>query len=178
MSVLVQPPLADMKNMMNTRGGPKPRCLHAFADADLKLQSRYAGFLLLNGACVWDRSRLQPSIAIDITDSESYAYSVVAVIMEVAAGLIEDMGYASCVELPLVIGADNDATLRIAADAASAKRAIHILRRMWHTRWLTDNDKIAGIKLDRDLNLADLGTHYSARDVIAYFEPQLMGSGA
>ena len=49
---------------------------------------------------------------------------------------------------------------------------------MWHTRWLTDNDKIAGIKLDRDLNLADLGTHYSARDVIAYFEPQLMGSGA
>ena len=77
-----------------------------------------------------------------------------------------------------MIGADNDATLRIAADAASAKRAIHILRRMWHTRWLTDNNTIAGIKLDRDLNLADLGTHYSARDVIAYFEPQLMGGGA
>ena len=58
------------------------------------------------------------------------------------------MGYAAATNLPLVIGADNDATLRIAADAASAKRALHLLRRVWHARWQTDNGLIKGGRQD------------------------------
>ena len=69
-----------------------------------------------------------------------------------------------------VIAGDNDATLKIASDAASAKRALHILRRMGHTRWLTDLSEIAAVKIARDLNAADIGTHYSTRDVLSAFE--------
>ena len=60
-------------------------------------------------------------------------------------------------------------TLRIAHDAASAKRALHILRRVGHTRYLTDQGAIKGLKVDRELKLADVGTHYCSREVMALF---------
>ena len=74
---------------------------------------------------------------------------------------------------PTVIATDNDATLRIASDAASAKRALHILRRMAHTRYMTEAGMIVAIKIDRALNVADLGTHYSTRDVLRSLEYRL-----
>ena len=80
------------------------------------------------------------------------------------------MGHAEATELPTLIFGDNDATLRIAADAGSAKRALHILRRMGHSRYLTDLGAIRGSKVPRELNLADIGTHYSTRDVLSAFE--------
>jgi hypothetical protein len=105
-----------------------------YADSDLKERSRYSGVIKPNGGPVWSTSRIQPSVATDITDSESFAYSVVSIVLEVVRGKIEDMGYATATEQETVIGGDNDAVLRIAASAASAKRALHILRRMGHTR--------------------------------------------
>jgi hypothetical protein len=46
---------------------------------------------------------------------------------EVIIGKIEDMGHASAVAQAMMIGADNDATLSIAHDAASGrKRALHV----------------------------------------------------
>jgi hypothetical protein len=122
------------------------------------------------------QSRIIPSIAVDITDAESFAYSVTSIMSEVIIGKIEDMGHASAVTQAMLIGADNDATLRIAHDAASAKRALHILRRVGHTRYLTDQGAIKGLKVDRELNLADVGTHYCSREVMAYFEAQLRGA--
>ena len=47
---------------------------------------------MLNGAPVFARSRLQHSIAVDITDSESFAYSVAGIMAEVIRGLLEDTG--------------------------------------------------------------------------------------
>ena len=81
--------------------------------------------------------------------------------------------YAEWVKHAVAIATDNDATLRIASDAASAKRAFHILRRMARTRHLVDSGIIAAIKIARDLNLADLGTHYNAGHLHKYFRYKL-----
>ena len=170
------PPSHDViLHMINTRGGPLPWCLLTMTDSDLQERSRYSAAVFLNGAPVWTRSRIQPSIAVDITDSESYGFSIGGIITEVVRGKMEDMGHAEATEQPTVIGGDNDATLRIAADAASAKRALYVLRRVGHTRYLTDMGKIKGLKMDRSLNIADAGTHYITRDEMAYVEPRLRG---
>ena len=80
----ILPPSVDtLKEVLNTRGAPVPRCLYFYADSDLKERSRYMAIAMLNGAPVWARSRVQPSVATDITDSESFAYSVAAVMAEV-----------------------------------------------------------------------------------------------
>ena len=94
---------------------------------------------------------------------------------EVIRGKIEDNGYALLTELATVIATDNDATLRIASDAASAKRAMHILRRMVHTRGITDKDLIKAIKVKRDLNYADAGTHYLAKATASYYGAAFRG---
>jgi hypothetical protein len=62
-----------------------------YADSDLKERSRYSGVIKPNGGPVWSTSRIQPSVATDITDSESFAYSVVSIVLEVVRGKIEDM---------------------------------------------------------------------------------------
>ena len=116
---------------------------------------------------------MQHSVATDITDSESHGFSVAGILAEVVIGLVEDMGYAEWVKNAVAIATDNDATLRIASDAASAKRAFHILRRMARTRHLVESGIIAAIKIARDLNLADLGTHYNAGHLHKYFRYKL-----
>ena len=68
---------------------------------------------------------------------------------------------------------DNDATLRIASDAASAKRALHILRRLGHTRHLTDLGVIVAKKIARTFNVADAGMHYCTKDVLHAFDKKL-----
>ena len=75
------------------------------------------------------------------------------------------------------IGGDNDAVIKIASDAASAKRALLVLRRMGHARWQTDNGDIAAVKLPRELNAADTGTHYCTREILAKFERALRNMG-
>ena len=75
----------------------------------------------------------------------------------------------------IVIGVDNDATIRIASDAASAKRALHILRRLGHARYMTDNNDITARKIDRALNVADVGTHYLTGTEMRTLESRLRG---
>ena len=41
---------------------------------------------------------------------------------------------------------------------------------MGHTRWLTALSEIIAVKIARDLNASDIGTHYSPRDVRSAFE--------
>jgi hypothetical protein len=167
-----------MQRVLNTPGAPSPSCLHLYTDSDLQERSRYCVVAMLNGGPIWAKSRLQHSVATDITDAESYAYSIGAVMAEVLRGRMEDMGLAAEVGPPIVIATDNDATLRIASDAASAKRALHILRRLAFTRHATDLARITAIKIDRALNLADLGTHYSTRAVLAGLGARLRGAAA
>ena len=161
--------------MINTQHSPLPKCLLIYIDADLAVKSRYCVIAFLNGAPIYHQSRLQDSGSSDITDAESFAYSVGAIMAEVIRGRLEDSGYAILTELATVIATDNDATLRIASDAASAKRAMHILRRMVHTRGLTDKGLIKAIKVKRDLNYADAGTHYLTKTVASYFGCALRG---
>ena len=97
-------------------------------------------------------------------------------LLEVVRGHVEDMGHAKATELPTIIFGDNDATLRIAADAGSAKRALHILRRMGHSRYLTDLGLILGAKIPRELNLADIGTHYCTREILSRFFDKCHGA--
>ena len=73
-------------------------------------------------------SRLQHSIAVDITASEAFGFSIAAIMTEIVRGYLEDLGMASATAQATPIVTDNDATMRIASDAASAKRALHILR--------------------------------------------------
>ena len=40
---------------------------------------------------------------------------------------------------------------------------------MAHTRHITDLEIIVAVKVMRDLNLADIGTHYCTRDILDYF---------
>ena len=173
---LVSPPLDTIERMINTQHGPLPKCLIIFIDADLAVRSRYCVIAFLNGAPIYHQSRLQHSGSSDITDAESFAYSVGAIMAEVIRGRLEDSGYAILTELATVIATDNDATLRIASDAASAKRAMHILRRMVHTRGITDKGWIKAIKVKRDLNYADSGTHYLTKSAAAYFGCALRGN--
>ena len=114
-------------------------------------------------------------IATDITDSESFAFSVAAITLEVVKGRLKDIGYARFTAQAIVIGVDNDATIRIASDAASAKRALHILRRLGHARYMTDNDDITARKIDRALNVADVGTHYLTGTEMRTLEARLRG---
>ena len=44
---------------------------------------------------------------------------------------------------------------------------------MAHTRYMTEAGMIVAIKIDRALNVADLGTHYSTRDVLRSLEYRL-----
>ena len=82
--------------------------------------------------------------------------------------------HATCVALG--IATDNDAVKRVMADAASAKRSSHILRRAGHARHLTDLEEIASMKIKRDLNPADVGTHYSSAAIIKLFESHFRGA--
>jgi hypothetical protein len=172
---LAPPPTDVIIELMSKEGGPKPWCLHAYADSDLTERSRYCAIAKVNGGPVWSKSRIQPSVAVDITDSESFAYSVASIMCEVLRGKMEDMGYAHTTEQETVIGGDNDAVLRIAASASAAKRALHILRRMGHTRDLTDAHVIKGAKVPRHMNLADLGTHYVTRTDVTRLAHLLRG---
>ena len=74
---------------------------------------------------------------------------------------MEDLGLAAEVEQGTVIGTDNDATLRIASDAASAKRALHILRRLAHVRQLTNMKLIIAMAIPGLRNPANVGTKYT-----------------
>ena len=118
---------------------------------------------------------MQSSVATDITDSEAHGYSIAGILAEVIRGRLEDMGLPLTTIHATCIGVDNDAVQRIASDAASAKRALHILRRLGHTRWLTDQEVIAAIKVVRDLNLADIGTHYTTAAILKRFERHTRG---
>ena len=62
---------------------------------------------------------MQPSIVVDITDAEAFAYSICAVMAEVLRGKKEDMGLAKYTTLATVIGSDNDADV---AHATAAER--------------------------------------------------------
>ena len=77
-----------------------------------------------------------------------------------------------------LIGTDNDATRRIVSDAAAAKRALHILRRLGHTRHLVDMGEIEAGQMPRDLNVADLGTHYFTQPILKAFEKWCRGAAA
>ena len=137
---LVNPPHEEMMKMLDTPDGGVPKALFFFADSDLGEISRYCAYAFLNGAPIWGKSKKQHSIAIDITDAESFAYSVAAVMAEVLRGRLEDTGFMHAILAATLICTDNDATMRIASDAASAKRALFILRRLGHTRHLTELD--------------------------------------
>ena len=140
--------------------------------------SRYCVYAFLNGAPIWGKSKKQASVAMDITDAESYAYSVAAVMAEVLRGRLEDIGLMDILLDATLIATDNDATLRIASDAASAKRALHILRRLGHTRHLVDLGEIIAGQIPRDLNVADLGTHYSTSAILKAFKKWCRGAGS
>ena len=135
--------------------------------------SRYCVYAFLNGAPIWGKSKKQASVAMDITDAESYAYSVAAVMAEVLRGRLEDIGLMDILLDATLIATDNDATLRIASDAASAKRALHILRRLGHTRHLTDLEVVKAMKISRTLNVADVGTHYCTKEIFQAFDKLL-----
>ena len=90
-------------------------------------------------------------------------------------GRLEDMGYANLTANGVYVVGDNDATLRIAADAASAKRGLHIARRVAHTRYLTNRGRVRGLKVQRDYNYADAGTHYLSKNVAAVFDRAFRG---
>ena len=152
---------------------PPPYCLFFLVDSDLKDKSRYSVWLYLNGGPIKVISRMQHSIASDITDSEAFGFGIAAVLCEVVRGRLDDMGASYCTIHATGIGTDNDATRRIAADAASAKRAQHIMRRLGHTRHLTDLGVIVAKKIARDFNVADAGTHYCTKDVLHAFDKKL-----
>ena len=95
---------------------------------------------------------------------------------EVVRCRLEDLGFAYAIVDPTLIFTDNDATLRIASDAASAKRAMHILRRLAHTRYLTENEIILAATINRNYNPADTGTHYLTRAALAVHEAALRGT--
>ena len=77
---------------------------------------------------------------------------------------MEDVGLQDTLLDATLIATDNDATLRIASDAASAKRALHIL---------TDLGVIVAKKIARNFNVADAGTHYCTKDVLHEFDKKL-----
>ena len=54
------------------------------------------------------------------------------------------------------------------------RRALHILRRLGHSRHLTDLGIIKALKIDRDINLADCGTHYCTTTEMQYFLKRVM----
>ena len=58
------------------------------------------------------------------------------------------------------IGTDDDAVQRIASDAASAKRALHILRRLAHARELKTRGEVAALHVPGVRNPANIGTKY------------------
>ena len=62
---------------------PPPSCLVLYSDSDLKEKSRYCVYALLNGAPIKSISRVQPSVATDITDSEAHGYSIAGILAEV-----------------------------------------------------------------------------------------------
>ena len=86
---------------------------------------------------------------------------------EVIRGYMEDLGLAAEVAQPTPIATDNDATLRIASDAASAKRALHILRRLAHTRQLTVRKIIIALAIAGERNPANAGTKYTTSNEIS-----------
>ena len=174
-AALYPPSYAALVSVLNTVKAPLPKCLFALVDADLQERSRYMVIVFLCGAPIYAQSRLQHSAAYDITDSESFAYSIGSIMADVVRGRLEDFGYAQLTVEPCVIGGDNDATLRIAADAASAKRGLHIMRRIAHTRYLTEMNSIRGAKIKRDLNLADAGTHYITGAILKRWESYFRG---
>ena len=138
-----------------------PPSLILFSDADLQVRSRYCILAFLNYGCIYSLSRLQHSIAVDITESEAFGYAIAAVMAEVLRGYMEDLGLGAELEQLTPIVTDNDATLRIASDAASAKRALHILRRFAHVRQLTARDVIKALPIDGTVNPANGGTKYT-----------------
>ena len=52
---------------------------------------------------------------------------------------------------------------------------LHIARRVAHTRYLTTQGRVRGIKVKRDYNYADAGTHYLAKPVAAVFDKAFRG---
>ena len=62
-----------------------PPSLIVFVDADLNVQSRYCVYVFLNHGCVFAASRLQHSVAVDITASEAFGFSIAATSVSSAA---------------------------------------------------------------------------------------------
>ena len=158
---LDQPPIAEIEVMLQAPKLTLPHSLIVFVDADLHVQSRYCVYVFLNHGCVFGTSRLQHSIAVDITASEAFGFSIAAIMAEIIRGYMEDLGMASATAQAAPIVTDNDATMRIASDAASAKRALHILRRFAHVRQLTARDVIKALPIDGVVNPANGGTKYT-----------------
>ena len=79
---------------------------------------------------------------------------------EIVRGYIEDLGMASATAQATPIVTDNDATMQIASDAASAKRALHILRRLAHARELKTRGEITALHVSGLRNPANVGTKY------------------
>ena len=79
---------------------------------------------------------------------------------EIVRGYLEDLGMASATAQAAPIVTDNDATMRIASDAASAKRALHILRRLAHARELKTRGEVAALHVPGVRNPANIGTKY------------------
>ena len=163
------PSVDEIKATLNDPEAELPFCFFIMTDADLALRSRYSVWAFLNRGPILVRARLQHSTAVDITDSESFGFSIGAVNAEVIRGKLEDLGYAEIVEQETVIGTDNDATLRIASDAGSAKKALFLMRRLAHATCMTFAKKIKAVQIKRDLNLADAGTHYLKKDIFKGF---------
>ena len=51
------------------------------------------------------------------------------------------------------------------------------MRRLGHTRHLTDNEEVTALKIPRDLNVADCGTHYNTAQINRSFEAWFRGAG-
>ena len=157
---LDQPPIAEIEAMLQAPKLTLPHSLIVFVDADLHVQSRYCVYVFLNHGCVFGTSRLQHSIAVDITASEAFGFSIAAIMAEIIRGYMEDLGMASATAQAAPIVTDNDATMRIASDAASAKRALHILRRLAHARELKTRGEVAALHVPGVRNPANIGTKY------------------
>ena len=87
------------------------------------MQSRYCVYVFLNHGCVFAASRLQHSVAVDITASEAFGFSIAAIMAEIVRGYLEDLGMASATAQATPIVTDNDATMRIASGCTPRSRA-------------------------------------------------------
>jgi histone deacetylase 1/2 len=161
------------------RRQPGPSHLLAYADAsyasDLETRRSTTGWVvLLSGAAVAWRSKLQPIVTTSSTEAEYVALCAAALAVVALRALLAFLGFDQ--QLPTIIYEDNTAALQLSVNPIAQQRTKHIDVRYHKLRELVAERAIDVVSIRTTEQLADLLTKALGRVAHERLAPRVLGT--